>query len=189
MYVRNHPSFDPNYVNIGNSEIIDYRKEFPVKIAGYGNIGDYVPFYFGRQSIMLYNILTGENGIAKHAPTDIVYLCGIIDDLAKSCPRFFFTDGQANKKLTSHFNNLNDLDKVDWATVDGSDFRKSEEDPDKIRRYQAEFLAHQYVPITCINKIVVYNKQKGMNVKQLLKDNNLNIPVKIAMKNNYYFYF
>ena len=44
MYVRNHPSFDPNYVNIGNSEIIDYRKEFPVKIAGYGNIGDYFPF-------------------------------------------------------------------------------------------------------------------------------------------------
>ena len=181
--------FDPHYVNIGNSEIINTRGVFPVKIEDYGFIGDYVPFYFGKQSIMLYNILTGRGGVRKQSPEDIVYLCCGVAKLINECPRYFFTDGQANKQLTEHFSSTNDLDKIDWDIVNGSDFKKTQEQPDKSRRYQAEFLVHQHVPVSCINKIVIYNKSAASIVEALLKGNGLRIPLRIAKKDSYYFYF
>jgi len=188
IYIKDHPEFDPNYINIGNSEVITKRAQFRVKIDEYGFIGNYIPFYFGTQSIMLYNILTGQSGVSKQPAANIVYLCCDIDMLVKQCPKFFFTDGQANQKFTGHFNNLNDLDKIDWLVVDSSDFRKSEADPDRLRRYQAEFLVYQYVPVNCISQIVVYDKEKKRTVESLLSNNNLNTVVKVAKK-DFYFYF
>jgi hypothetical protein len=188
IYVKEHPKFDPLYINIGNSEIISKREEFRVKINGYGFIGEYIPFYFGTQSIMLYNILTGQNGVSKQPPANIVYLCCDINELLNQKIRFFFTDGQANQKFTGHYDNLNNLDKVDWAVVNSADFKKTEADPDRLRRYQAEFLVYQHVPINCINQIVVYDKHSKAEVELLLTNNKLNIPVKVVKK-DYYFYF
>jgi len=188
IYIKDHRKFDPNYINIGNSEVINKRDEFRVKIDGYGFIGNYIPFYFGTQSIMLYNILTGQNGISKQPPGNIAYLCCDIDELVKLCPKFFFTDGQANQKFTGHFNNLDDLDKIDWPVVDSSDFKKTEADPDRLRRYQAEFLVYQHVPVNCISQVVVYDKDKKSGVESLLANNNLYIPIKVAKK-DFYFYF
>jgi len=187
IYVRDHHKFDPNYINIGNTDIIDVRGSSSVKINNYGNIGAYIPFYFGRQSIMLYNILTDYKA-EKQLPEDIIYLCCKVDKLVAACKRFFFTDGQANKKFTEHFCDLSDLENLDWDVIKGSDFKKSEEDPDKQRRYQAEFLVHQYVPIDCIGTIVVYNQDRKDYIENLVNNNNLNIPVHL-IRTDYYFHF
>ena len=63
MFTRNHAQADPSYINIGDTILINQRSEYPVKIEGYGNLGDYVPFYFGPLSPMLLNIKTGYRGI------------------------------------------------------------------------------------------------------------------------------
>lgn len=187
LYVRGHKNFDPNYINIGNPDIIGVRDSFKVMLDDHGKIGEYIPFYFGKQSIMLYNILTGY-GIKKHAPEDIVYLCCEINNLTSTCNRYFFTDGQANKEFTEHFNDLKDLDKIDWNVVMGKDFMKSAADTDKPRRYQAEFLVHEHVPTSCIKKIIVYNQKRKTEAQEFLLKNELEIPVKIV-KEGYYFHF
>src|SRR5215203_1829265 len=69
---KNHPNADPGYIPIGNGSIIGVRTIHPAKIEGYGNIGEYVPFYFTPSSIMLYNILTGY-GVPKIEAEDIVF--------------------------------------------------------------------------------------------------------------------
>jgi len=189
LYIRNHPSSDPDYINIGNSAIINTRETFPVKIYKYGCLGDYIPFYFGTQSIMLYNILTGHGGLKKYPPDNIVYLCCFVEDLVKTSSKYFFTDGQANKKFTKHFTELSDLNNVDWEIVNSSDFRMTEEDPDRPRKYQAEFLVYKHVPVSCISKIVVYNRKRKNDVKSLLDNNGLDIEVNIANKDIFYFYF
>ena len=186
--IKGHGDMLPEYINIGNSEIIQSRDLFPVKIKDYGYIGDYIPFYWGTQSIMLYNILTGLNGVQKQLPNDIVYICCFINDLINNCSKFFFTDGQANKKFTKHFNDLTDLDNIDWKVVNGSDFKKTEADIDLPRRYQAEFLAHQYLPVSCINSLVVYDENRKKDIQLLLADNELEIEIKVAKK-DFYIYF
>ena len=60
MFTRHHPLSDPQYLNIGDSTLIAQRNTYPVGINPPGGmLGDYVPFYFGPLSPMLYNIKTG----------------------------------------------------------------------------------------------------------------------------------
>ena len=43
---RNSSQYDPNYVEIGNPDLIKNRKEHAVPIDPGGMLSDYIPFYF-----------------------------------------------------------------------------------------------------------------------------------------------
>jgi len=67
---RTHPLADPDYINIGDTHLITQRDEYMVPInPPDGNLGDYVPFYFGGHSPMLLNIKTGHRGVSKRQST------------------------------------------------------------------------------------------------------------------------
>ena len=59
------PQSNSNYVNIGDTNLINQRMDYPINLEGYGNLGDYGPFYFGPLSPMLLNIKTGYRGIKQ----------------------------------------------------------------------------------------------------------------------------
>jgi len=181
---KNHPDANPDFVSIGNHDIIERRNEHRVKIEGYGNIGDYVPFYFSPKSIMLYNILTGY-GVSKVKPEEIIFLITDIQSAVNCKQLYFFSDGQANTRISQHYNDLKDLDKIDWEVVESGDFSKSNSDNDRTRRYQAEFLIHEKVPLNCIRAIVVYNESCATFVKKKLALTGLIIQVYI--KRSFYF--
>lgn len=72
MFTRHHALADPDYINIGDRVLINQRDDYPVNLEGFGNLGDYVPFYFGPLSPMLLNIKTGYRGITMRPQEDIV---------------------------------------------------------------------------------------------------------------------
>lgn len=172
---------DEEYTQIGNTQIIDIRNNKPVKISEYGMIGEYVPFYFTPRSIMLYNIVTGYRHplVPKRSREEIMILCSEIEKLSE-LPQWFFTDGQANVMTTSHFNHLKDLAQIDWDCIQQGNFSKSDGDYDRPRRYQAEFLVHNVVPIGCIYSIIVYNQKAANFVIDQLNINNINLTVNIT---------
>lgn len=187
MCSKYHPLADPNFVSIGNIEIINARDTTDVQIAGYGKVGEYVPFYFTPRSIMLYNIVTGHRApkVPKVPRENILVIRCLIEQLAK-CGRYFFTDGQANvSNGTNHFHDLKDLDKIDWAIIQTSSFSKSTDDLDRARRYQAEFLVHDHVPVSAVESIVVYNKIAQARVEAQLKELQKDLSVQIIR--NYFF--
>ena len=54
LFSYQHACADPNYINIGDSNLIQQRHDHLVKInPPNGHLGDYVPFYFGPLSPML----------------------------------------------------------------------------------------------------------------------------------------
>ncbi|WP_370898047.1 type II toxin-antitoxin system toxin DNA ADP-ribosyl transferase DarT [Chryseobacterium gossypii] len=177
---KHHPDASSNYIDIGNPEIIDVRSTMPVKINNYGMIGDYVPFYFTPKSMMLFNIITGYRHplVLKRNRTEILIIRCLINDLA-TLPQWFFTDGQGNKSLTKHYCDLTELNSIDWKCIQESNFKNDEDDPDRSRKYQAEFLVHKQVPLTSIESLNVYNKYSANIVKNLLKQNNINMAVNI----------
>lgn len=181
---KNHPDANPDFVSIGNHDIIGRRNDHEVKIDGYGNIGDYVPFYFSPKSIMLFNILTGY-GVSKVNPEEIIFLITDIESAVNCNQLYFFSDGQANTRISKHYNDLKDLNKIDWEVVQSGDFSKSNTDNDRTRRYQAEFLIHRKVPVNCIKGIVVYNESCATFVKKKLALTDLIIQVHI--KRSFYF--
>jgi len=156
---KNHANADPNFVAIGNPEIIDVRSTTAVNLKGHGFIGEYIPFYFTPRSIMLFNIVTGYYApkVPQRAKDEIVVLRFLIEVLVQQ-DRWFFTNGQANDEETAHFADLQHMDKIDWKCIQNSDFTKSDGDYDRQRRYQAEFLVYDSVSISCIESICVYSE-------------------------------
>ena len=181
---KNHPDANPEYKAIGHKEIIGKRTDHPVKIDGYGHIGDYVPFYFTPASIMLYNILTGY-GVPKIPPSEIIFILSSVAAITAGNQRYFFTDGQANTHISRHLHVLQDLNKVDWAVIKSGDFKKSIHDIDRPRRYQAEFLVNGHVPVNCIEAIATYNESSATFAKKELARTDLLTPVYI--KKSFYF--
>lgn len=177
---------NPDYIQIGDSSIIARRKRQPVRIENYGNIGDYVPFYFTPRSIMLYNIITGHRNplVPQRAAEDLIILRCSIVQLAQ-LTRWFFTDGQANDMQTRHYNDLNDLDKVDWECIRVGNFTKSAEDYDRPRRYQAEFLVFQEVPLDYIESINVCSQKVANKVTSELR--RINCKLAVYIKPDYFF--
>lgn len=177
---RHHPNANNNYIDIGNPEIIDVRSATPVKINNYGMIGDYVPFYFTPKSIMLYNIITGywHPLVPKRSRSEILVIRCLISNLA-TLPQWYFTNGQGNDMASSHYNDLADLNQIDWQSIQNSDFSKSDGDYDRPRRYQAEFLVHGQVPLISIESLNVYNDQTANVVTSVLNQNNINLAVNI----------
>jgi hypothetical protein len=180
LICKDHINASSEFVQIGNNEIIDVRSLTPVAIAGYGNIGEYVPFYFTSRSTMLFNILTGyyHPFVPKREKDEIIIIRCRIADLAK-LPRWFFTNGQANDYETTHFNDLKNLDKIDWDSIQNSIFTKSDGDYDRPRRYQAEFLVHSEIPIQYVESFSVYNQEMKSWVENKIMGSGLEIPVHI----------
>lgn len=187
LCTKHHPFANPHFISIGNPSIISTRDTTPVKIAEYGNIGDYVPFYFTPRSIMQYNIVTGYYALVvpKVAREDILVIRCLITTLATSW-QFFFTYGQANDAFSNHFKNTAHLNNLDWSNIQASNFSKSDGDFDRQRRYQAEFLVHHHIPISMIESFNVYNQKAATFVQtELSKAGITTMPVRIQTA--YYF--
>ncbi len=187
LCTKHHPNASPDFISIGNPSIISTRDSTLVKIDGYGSIGEFIPFYFTPKSMMLFNIITGYQAplVPKRNKEDIIVIRCRINDLSKA-GKFFFTDGQANvTSITNHYSNLIDLDKIDWDIIQTSDFKKSEADTDKQRRYQAEFLVQHNVPVNFIESINVYNSKAATFVQtELAKTDRL-----ITMRIHTFYFF
>jgi hypothetical protein len=90
IHCRSSEKTDPNYITIGNSELIERRSERAVTCDPGGTLGDYVPFYFTPFSPMLYNIRTGYGGITKRYNSEIVIVVFSLPALlAKQIPFLF----------------------------------------------------------------------------------------------------
>ncbi len=188
MFTRDHAHADPNYINIGDSNLITQRNDYPVGInPPNGNLGDYVPFYFGPLSPMLLNIITGYRGITQRPQEDIVYIICSINTIIDQCPEWCFTDGHAKNAITAFYNHLDYLDQVDWSMVAKRYWSNTEEDFDRMRKKQAEFLVKHQVPVNCISSIVVLNEQRQSFVEEIVNRLELEIPVWVNPNNKFYY--
>jgi hypothetical protein len=188
MCTPNHPLADPAYINIGDSSLIERRKDYPVKIdPPNGTLGEYIPFYFGPLSPMLLNIKTGYSGVVKRPQSDIVYLCCSLNDVIANCSAWCFTDGHAKNSFSVFFNDLKDLTEVDWNLVAKKYWNNNEEDIDRMRRKQAEFLVKDYLPVNCISKIIVFDEKKANFVSTIIDLLGLNIPVFVNPQGQFYY--
>jgi hypothetical protein len=153
------------YVEIGNQELIEKRKEHPVPCGPGGTLSDYVPFYFTPFSPMLYNIKTGYNGIPKQPIEDIVILVASLHYLKKVGIPFVFTDRHAKLKLAQFSDDLANLSWIIWSVLQVRNFKK--DDMEKFDKYQAEALVHNKLPLSALMGIACYNEAVESEIKQL----------------------
>ena len=177
----------PEYINIGDESLIEQRGVLNVPVPPGGVLADYVPFYFGGHSPMLLKIKTGHGCVKKRAQQEIIFLCTHIDRVVQVCPEYCFTDGHAKDRLTIFYNNLADLDKVDWAAVGEQYWTSTENKPDRMRKKQAEFLVKSYVPINSLSGIIVLDEETKRVVEEMSKTAGVSLPIHIDVKRKYYY--
>jgi len=188
MYTRFHSMADPNYINIGDSGLIQQRNDYPVGInPPNGTLGEYVPFYFGPLSPMLLNIKTGYRGVTKRPQEDIVYIVCRLDRVIDNCPEWCFSDGHPKDSLTDFYNNTSHLNEVHWDVVSLRYWNPIEEFPERQVRKQAEFLVKTHVPVNCISGIIVFNEQKRILAQKIVADLGLQIQIVVNPNSQYYY--
>jgi hypothetical protein len=187
MFAASHEGRDKRYVFIGDKILTEQRGTYPIRIRGAGSMGDYVPFYFGQRSPMLYNIHTGWRGIPKQPQREIVYICCTLDSIEQAGCRYIFTDGHAKQAISQFYEDRAQLDQVDWNVVYKEYWRNDDEDADRQRRKQAECLVRHHVPVSCILRIVAYDEEMQKYVQGILDDLQLNIDIRINPKGKFYY--
>ena len=160
----NHPDAEKDYINIGDKSLIENRKEKVINLEPGGTFSDYVAFYFGARSPMLYEIQKGYNGVEKRDPEELIYLVSDFTTIKLLNIQYIFTDGHAYNHLSQFFNEEKDLKEIDWKAVNLVKWNDTEEDPDRKRRKQAEFLIHRELQFSAIIGIAVYNENAKSRV-------------------------
>jgi len=62
-----------------------------------------------------------------------------------------------------------------------------DEDLDRMRKKQAEFLVKYSVPPNCTSNIVVYNQERQVQMQQIKEEFNINLNIHINPKGRYYY--
>lgn len=148
---------DPNFVPIGNPDLIDKRQYRLVEAGLRGVLDDYVPFYFGTHSAMLYNIHTGRVVGVDATQRDLVHLVSSVEQIQNAGVPFIFTDRHAYVANAEFFTNVEDLNRLDWDLIRSRDFRRDPNRPDKLERRAAEFLIHRHLPVTGLLGMACYD--------------------------------
>ena len=136
---------------------------------------------------MLLNIKTGYRGVTQRDQKDLVYLCTHIRNIIEGCSSWCFTDGHAKDSLTSYYNRIEDLVNVEWSIVGMKYWYNDENNPDRMRRKQAEFLVKNHIPIKCISGIIVYDQSVKEKIVAFMVETGCVLPIYVDCDHKYFF--
>ena len=174
-----------HWVNIGNAELISKRAAHPVPLSPGGTLNDYVPFYFTPFSVMLKNIHSGRGDVQRRTNEEIIILVSSLHKIHSNGLPFLFTDSHAYSNLSTFYNSLNDLDKIDWDLLQRRDFRRDPNDPWKLDRYQAEALIYKSCPVNSLLGVICYNEAMEKELNRQIQARGLGLEAHI--RPNWYF--
>ena len=125
--------------NISNTEVQELRAQ---RLIGERPLHDYVPLYFNPRNAMLYRILK------ELTPKNFVVVIRISRKLMLR-KEVWFTDGNAAIRKTRPYNNLEDLDKLDWECIRATHWKDYDEG---VRKCMAEILVPDKISANFIKR-------------------------------------
>jgi len=159
---------DPNFIAIGNAELIGRRRYKALPEPFDGTLGDHIPFYFTPFSPMMYNIHTGYGGVERQRNEDIVILVSSMARLALHNVPFVFSDRHAYLDWARFSDDPEDLDWIDWTMLAARDFKRDPNDPGKFEKYEAEALIRTHLPVEGLIGVACYNNAVTAEVAEEL---------------------
>lgn len=175
----------PN-TSIAYVSVQDRRAQTPAPCGPRGLLHDYVPFYFAPRSPMLYTIHMGNVATCpRQAP--VVYLVSTAQAVQDAHLPYAFTDGHAIMKITSYFDDLGALNAVDWTIMRTQYWKDTQDDNDRKRRRQAEFLVQGVMPWKLITWIGVITPSMKNNVEEVMRRSGPGHKPAVAVRRDWYY--
>ena len=179
---KNSPNASKAYTPIGDTSIINTRNTHKLENGLY--LGNYIPFYFGKRSPMLYVIQNGFNGVTAVEASAIVYCVSSVQQVIDAKIDFIYTDGHATDNFTEIYKST-DIDtiqnQVDFKAINKK-FWKDENDLDLKRRKEAEFLILQDLSFDNILGFVTFDEKAKEKLIQQGIDSD-----KVVIRPHFYF--
>ena len=185
IHSRASSVIDPNFVEIGNPDLITKRRSREVPTPTGGSLSEYVPFYFTPHSPMIYNITTGFHGITKRRNEEIVILASSLRKMEELGIAFVFADRHAYSQAANFSSDTGDLDNADWGILQARNFRNDPDNPERKEKYQAEALIHRHVPNQALLGIICYDSDAKNELTAVAAKRGLDS--KIEQRPNWYF--
>lgn len=185
-------NYTPNdgiaYKTIHNEDIQRQRNKTRIPCGPDGVIHDYVAFYFGYLSPMLFQLKTGRVQGYSEGQEPLIYLVSSAQVIEAAGKAFVFSDGQGIAFNTNWYCSLTDLNKVDWEMVYQRYWSANyESDIDRQRRKQAEFLVHRVCEWPLIQEIGVINGKMKDNVEKMIEKLPGHDHCKVAVRAQWYY--
>jgi hypothetical protein len=136
---------------------------------------------------MLLKLKTGQIAGHTEGQAPLIYLVATAQAVAQSGVSFVFSDGHGLAAFTSWFDDLSQLDKVDWNMVYQQYWADNINDMDRQRRKQAELLVHRFCPWDLIAEIGVINANVQSSVQQILSQFPPQLHRPITVRPNWYY--
>ncbi|MGA7578247.1 MAG: DUF4433 domain-containing protein [Desulfobaccales bacterium] len=190
LHAPNHtPDDGQAYQTIHNVDIQNQRRIYRIPCGLRAVIHDYVAFYFGYLSPMMLQLKTGQVEGYDEGQEPLIYLVSTAQAVRDAGLGFVFSDGHGIAAFTAWFDNLTDLDKVDWGMVYQRYWADNPRtDMDRQRRKQAEFLIHRFCPWALIQEIVVVNVATRSRVQAVMADFPPPLRRTVRIQKNWYYY-
>lgn len=185
LHCRNSSVRDPGFREIGNRELIAKRLDRPVPCVPGTTLSDYVPFYFTPWSPMQMNIVTGYRDTPRTPAREIVFLVSSVPKLDEHALAYVLTDRHAYMRAAEFSTDASGLSKVDWPLLQSKDFKRSDADPGRVERYQAEALVRGHVPVEALIGIAVHDAAAETRLKSALEGRKL--AVTLAVRAEWFF--
>jgi len=179
---RNSPNANPDFIPIGDKGLITKRDNF---ILDNGKrLGEYIPFYFGIRTPMLYVVQKGYNLVTPTSPENIVYCVSSVQNIIENNHDFIFTDGHAFNSLSTQYypKDIPNIDNIIDKNATMAIYWNSDNDLDRKRKKDAEFLVLGDINISAIIGYYVFNE----NAKNILTGLGIS-ETYIRVKSEYYF--
>ena len=149
------------------------------------HVGDCVPFYFCPRSVMLYMFHMNNHPEITYrgGQQPIVHLQADLYRTAEwannNNKRWVFTNSNAGSFYFDDFNNLSQLNKVNWNSVQAIDWKDCREEK------QAEFLLEEQFPWVLVEAIGVYSQTQYQQVRSAL--NSATHKPSVSVQRNWYY--
>jgi hypothetical protein len=156
------------HTSIAYQTVQDQRASTPIQCGQRGTLHDYVPFYFTPLSPMLFKISRGNVDAYTGGQEPLVHLVSTAQAVRATNLRFVFSDGHGIMMFTEFFDDLAQLDKIDWEVIKSKYWKDTADNPDRKRRRQAEFLVHEFCTWDVISEIGVMTPSMKIKVENLL---------------------
>ena len=190
IYAPNHtPKDEFVYRTIHNTDIQQERRVRRIRCGPGGVIHDYVPFYFGYLSPMMLKLKTGQVPGYNEGQEPLIYLVSTAQAVCEAECGFVFSDGHGIAAFTKWYDDLADLDKVDWDMVYQRYWKDDiTGDNDRQRRKQAEFLIHESCDWSLIHEIAVINNSTKAKVERVFAQVPSQHQPPVVVRSDWYYY-
>lgn len=137
---------------------------------------------------MLLQLKTGQVEGYNEGQEPLIYLVSTVQTVSHAGAEFVFSDGHGIAAYTDWYDDLADLNKVDWDVVYLRYWKDTIDDMDRQRRKQAEFLIHRFCNWNFICEIGVINDTMRQRVEATMNSFPASLHKPVRVQAQWYYY-